>query len=208
MLGMRLDSPRLRPPVNPLVAALPRRSKQRLGHPANPNPGQCRPPFLMRTTCGPPKPPEIGQHPRRAMLGAGAAAFAKKLGPSGRALAVASEKGLAKLNQFFCVKNGAETLLDVSRQLEHVQGSKAYLNRLKTNPDTSAFFNLDYANDLTKIAFSKGTPVPNRPGYVDYRFPFPVGTGARGGFQFTVRVSVNTKTGRIHGYPFGKAFLR
>lgn len=118
-----------------------------------------------------------------------------------------------------CLKTGAQAaigpktivqrgLIDAQKQLEHVKGSKAYLNRLKSNSNTSAFFNQGYGNWLTKRAFAKGKPVPNTPNLIDYKFPFPVGTGGRGGFQFTVRVSVNPKTGRIHGFPFGPEFWR
>ena len=136
-----------------------------------------------------------------------------------KALANAVAKNVAANATKQCLNAGAKAaigrktivqrgIIDAQKQLEHIAGSKAHLNRLKSNPDTSAFFNKPYGNWLTKRAFAKGTPVKRTPNLIDYKFPFPVGTGRNGGLQFIVRVSVNPRTGRIHGFPFGPEFLR
>ena len=57
----------------------------------------------------PPALAKLANTPVGPMLRAGAAAVANKLGPLGRALVVAGQKGLGKLREFFCVgKSGSK----------------------------------------------------------------------------------------------------
>lgn len=93
----------------------------------------------------------------------------------------------------------------VQKQLEHVPGTPANLNRLRNlggKPRPSTFFSKEQGELVTKIALEKGT----RTGFntVTYDFRFPVGVGPRGGLQTRVTVHMGKKDGRIHGHPSGQ----
>jgi hypothetical protein len=91
----------------------------------------------------------------------------------------------------------------ISRQKQdrHVEGTKENKQAIENGTPKSTFKDRETADRLTKEAWEKGTPVPNRPGVRDYDFGRPVGNAPGGGTQSTVRVH-ESSTG-IHGHPSG-----
>jgi hypothetical protein len=88
------------------------------------------------------------------------------------------------------------------KQLEHVKGTREYLNRIKRRQPTSYFDDAKTAEQLSREAWQKGRLIPGRPNVREYDFGRPIGTGPKGGTQTRVRVHKNTKE-EIHGHPAG-----
>lgn len=95
--------------------------------------------------------------------------------------------------------------LSPQKQAGHVKGSPQYDNRIKQGKPTSAFDDMQSAEQLTLEAWQRGTPVPGRTNVRDYDFGHPVGIGPNGGVQTKVRVHKD-RPGRIHGHPVGPEY--
>jgi RHS repeat-associated protein len=96
-------------------------------------------------------------------------------------------------------------LPQISRQQQnsHVTGTPGYINRVKQGKSTSAFPDVETADNLTLQAWERGRPLPGRPNVREHDFERPVSTpGPNGGHQTRVRVHQNQK-GCVHGHPSG-----
>lgn len=94
--------------------------------------------------------------------------------------------------------------LEIAKQKQagHVIGTPQYLNRLKNDTKTSAFFGEKSGEYLTQRAFREGRSPAKKPTVRDHEFGISVGSGPKGGMQTKVRVHQDQK-GRIHGHPAG-----
>ena len=93
----------------------------------------------------------------------------------------------------------------ISRQKQdgHIAGTPQNRNRLKLRKGTSVFDgSRAEADALTREAWQKGTPDPERSDIREYDFGRRIGTGGHGGGQSRVRVHQDS-AGRIHGHPVG-----
>jgi hypothetical protein len=98
------------------------------------------------------------------------------------------------------------TGLGIARQKQdgHIAGTAQNTNRLRQGKPTSTFDGTaDEADALTREAWERGSPVPDRPDIREYDFGRPVGKGPNGGGQSVVRVHKDQKD-RIHGHPSGR----
>lgn len=99
--------------------------------------------------------------------------------------------------------DGKPPTVNRQQQAGHVSGTPQHLNRVKQGKPTSTFFGPKSGEMLTKKTWETGKPVPGRPQMKERAYPISTGVGPSGGFQKSVRVSMN-KRGEIHGHPSGK----
>lgn len=120
--------------------------------------------------------------------------------PPSNAKPVSNEIGNNKPREV--VNRPKPATINKQKQAGHIKGTPQYNNRIKQGKPTSAFNDAESANQLTKIAWEKGKPVPGRPGVREFDFKQPIGTGPKGGTQSKVRVHQDAN-GSIHGHPSG-----
>lgn len=89
----------------------------------------------------------------------------------------------------------------INRQKQdgHIKGTPQHANRVKSGKYTSTFDDPAAADQLTREAWEKGSPVKGHPESREFDFGRRVGTSPGGDAETKVRVSID-KQGKIHGH--------